>query len=247
MAARAVDVLRALGPIDVKSIHRDALLRWLVFIPVLIAFLLRWVVPWLTAHLVARLGFDLTPYYPLIMSMMLLVLPGLCGMVIGFLLLDQRDDETLTALQVTPLTLRGYFAYRVAIPMLISVVLTMVIFPLSALVEIGLWPLFLATVLAAPMAPIYALFLAAFAGNKVQGFALAKAVSAVLWPPGLAYFISSSWQIAFGVFPTYWPMKFYWVVHTHAKAAWLYLLVGLVYQMLLLVLLLRRFDRVMHR
>jgi fluoroquinolone transport system permease protein len=46
------------------------------------------------------------------MSFLVVVMPALVGMVIGFLLLDQRDDQTLAALQVTPLTLNGYLIYR---------------------------------------------------------------------------------------------------------------------------------------
>lgn len=38
------------------------------------------------------------------------------GVVTGFLLLDERDDRTLTALQVTPLPLRAYIFYRVTVP-----------------------------------------------------------------------------------------------------------------------------------
>ena len=41
-------------------------------------------------------------YAPYPLAALLLITPVLYGMVIGFLLLDQRDDQTLVALQVTP-------------------------------------------------------------------------------------------------------------------------------------------------
>ena len=46
--------------------------------------------------LLAATGFDLAPYHALIMGGYLMTAPGIVGMVIGFLLLDERDARTLT-------------------------------------------------------------------------------------------------------------------------------------------------------
>lgn len=219
----------------------------MVFLPVLVALLYRWGVPVLTLHLQERYQFDLTPYYVLIMSMMILLMPGILGMIFGFLLLDQRDDQTLTALQVTPLTLGRYLVYRTGLPMILSVLITILIFPIAGLIRLDYVPLILTILIAAPIAPLYALFLASFAGNKVQGFALAKAVSAIMWPPMIAFFIPSGWQLTAGVFPTYWPLKLFWVFHDGEGGWWIYLVVGIAYQVALLALLMRRFRRVLHR
>jgi fluoroquinolone transport system permease protein len=239
-------VLQALGPIDAKSVSRDPLLRWMVFYPLLLAGLIRWGVPWLTVRLLMQFQFDLTPYYSLLMSFVLLMTPMLTGMVIGFLLLDQRDDQTLTALQVTPLTLNGYLVYRISLPIILSLMITLIIFPLAGLVEIGFGPLFLAALSAAPLAPFYALSLAAFAANKVQGFALTKTLGVLLVPPLLAYFVPPPWQWVFGLVPLYWPVKLFWMLYTNEPGYLFYLVIGLLYQFLLLLVLLRRFNKVMH-
>jgi hypothetical protein len=47
--------------------------------------------------------------------------------------------------------------------------------------------------------------------------------------------------------PTYWPAKLLWTISADGANVWLYLLLRLAYQMLLLWLLLRRFQVVMHR
>jgi fluoroquinolone transport system permease protein len=242
---KTLRVLQALGPIDAKNISRDPLLRWLVFYPLLLAGLIQWGVPLLTVRLMAQLQFDLTPYYPLLMSFVLLMTPMLAGMVIGFLLLDQRDDQTLTALQVTPLTLNGYLVYRISLPIVLSLMITLVIFPLAGLVEIGFGSLLLAALSAAPLAPFYALALAAFASNKVQGFALTKALGILLVPPLMAYFVLPPGQWVFGLVPLYWPVKLFWLLHTDEPGYWFYLGIGLLYQLLLLLVLLRRFNKTM--
>ena len=242
---RTVRAVRALVPIDAKSVARDPLLRWLVVYPVLLALVLRWGVPALAGRLEARYDFDLSGYYVLLMSFLVELLPILTGMVVGFLLLDGRDDRTLTALQVTPLTLSGYLAYRLTMPMLVSVVMTLVVFPLAGLVRVSLGPLVLMALGSAPLAPLFALLLGAFAGNKVEGFALTKASGVLFAPPVLAYFVDPPWQWAFGLIPTYWPVKAFWVQQSGGLGFASFLLVGGAYQALLLVPLLRRFNRVM--
>ncbi|MCE1252351.1 MAG: hypothetical protein LWX83_02255 [Anaerolineae bacterium] len=237
---------RALGPIDLKNIRRDAMLSWMVFAPLLLAFILRLLVPLLNDMALVRFNFDLKPYYGVIASFLFLILPVLIGMVMGFLLLDQRDDQTLLALQVTPLSLNGYLLYRISLPMLLSFVMTLIMIPLTALQEQPLWLLALPALCAAPLAPMSALFYASLAQNKVQGFAVMKASGALFIPPLIAYFVQSNWQWLFGLVPAYWPVKLYWLLQNGDPAAFWVLPLGLLYQAGLIYLLVGWFNRVMH-
>ena len=244
----AFQVVRAIGPIDVKSVRRDSLLRWVLLLPLLLAAAVRWLLPDMVGRVEALTRIELLPYLPIVLSYALLLLtPVMAGVLIGFLLLDQRDDHTLTALQVTPLPMNSYLAYRLAVPMLLSLVLTLGVFPLAGLMDAGLVPLLLAALVATPLAPIFALALASFAGNKVQGFALMKAGSVLYFPPLIAYFVSAPWQWAFGIMPNFWPAQLYWLAQAGEPHYWLALPIGLAYQALLLVVLVRRFNVVMHR
>ena len=243
----AAAVIRALGPIDLKSVARDSMLRWLIGTPIVLAFVFRWGVPAVDGWLAERYAFDLTPYYPLLTSFLVLMIPTLLGSVVGFLLLDQRDDRTLTALQVTPLTVQGYLAYRIAVPMAVSVPVMMASIAIADLVEMGGVAAFAAAVQAAPTAPLYALFVAAFAANKVQGFALLKGVGVLTWPPVCAWFIASPWQVAIGLDPLYWPLKLFWMLEAGEPRVALYFLAGLGYQGGLIALLLRRLKAVIAR
>ena len=240
--------LKALGPIDLKNVQRDPLLRWMPFLPLLVAPAVRWLLPALLVRLQSLFAFDLMGYFPPLMSYMLVMLaPLLSGMVVGFLLLDQRDDQTLTALQITPLSLQTYLVYRLSMPMLASILVTLIMLPIAGLAIIPGWQMLLAALCAAPLAPLYALALAGFAQNKVQGFALQKMSGIVLLPPLLAYFIDSNWQLALGIFPTYWPAKVLWAFQSGQASAWISLLIGIAYQTVLIGLLLKRFNGVMHR
>jgi fluoroquinolone transport system permease protein len=161
------------------------------------------------------------------MSFVLVMTPMLAGIVVGFLLLDQKDDQTLIALQVTPLTITGYFTYRIAVPTVVSFGVSMAMFPLAGLLHLEPFALIAVTLGSGLLAPIYALFLGGFASNKVQGFALSKAVGILLVPPIVAYFIDSPWQILFGLDPLYWPVKVLWLMAADSSAAWAYLVMGI--------------------
>lgn len=235
----------ALVATDIRNVHRDPMLRWLAVLPVAIALLLRYGLPLLTEELAIRLQFDLVPYNTLVVSSLVTLMPALVGMIAGFLLLDLRDDRTLTALRATPLGLRGFLFYRLTAPMLLSLPLTVVLVHMIGVVQIGFAETLLTAVAAAPVAPTYALFLATFANNKVQGFALLKAASVLGFPPILAWWVAEPWQWLVGIVPYYWAVKLFWVQASGGGGVAVYLVVGLGYQAFLVWLLLRRADRLM--
>ncbi|MFO7538130.1 MAG: hypothetical protein R6X32_08710 [Chloroflexota bacterium] len=243
-----IQTWRALGPVDMRNVWRDPLLRWLIVLPLVAALAARWFLPSLLAQVEALLQVPLLPYYSPFMGYAIVLLgPMLAGVVIGFLLLDQRDDQTLIALQVTPLSLNNYLFYRLTVPVLISIPLTMVTLLLSGLAPGGTIALLAVALVAAPMAPLFALFLAAFATNKVQGFALQKGMGIIMLPPLLAYFVPAPWTWLFGLVPTYWPAQVLWLAQADNGRFWLPLIIGLLLQMFLLWLLLRRYNRIMRQ
>jgi fluoroquinolone transport system permease protein len=245
---RALAVHRALGAIDTRNVARDPMLRWVILLTPAFGLFLRLGLPPMTSALDARFSFDLATYYPLVMSFLPLVVAGMIGTVIGFLLLDQRDDQTITALLVTPLTLGDYLRYRMTVLVLLSVVFSCLTIPLAGLTKTTIWQVVVSSIVAAPLAPVYALFLGSFAGNKVQGFALAKIMGIVFVPCIVAYSVTSPWQTVFGVVPHYWPLKVYWLFEERATgSALVHAAIGLVWEGAVLALLLHRFSRIVRR
>jgi fluoroquinolone transport system permease protein len=245
---RTVAAFRSLGGIDARNVARDPMLRWIAVLTPGFGLLFRFAVPRIAAALDRQFGFDLVAYYPLLMSFLPLIAAGMTGTVVGFLLLDQRDDHTMKALLVTPLSLGDYLRYRVGALMILSAVFGAVMVPLAGLSETTAVQVVVTAVTAAPVAPIYALFLGTFAANTVQGFALAKAVGVVFVPCVVSYFVTGPWQIAFGVVPHYWALKVFWLFDAGATAsALVHAIIGLVWQAVLLMLLVRHFSRVVRR
>jgi fluoroquinolone transport system permease protein len=240
-------VFKALGPVDLRNVARDEMLRWMMFIPPLIAVVVRYGWPLLVAQLQSSFQFDLEPYRIMIMSYLVIAAPIVFGVVIGFLLLDERDEGSLIALQVTPLTLANYLVYRLGLPVILTMILLIVSLPLAGINTFSFGELLLLALVAAPMAPMLALFLAAFASNKIQGFALMKGGGILFLLPFVAYFLDNRWQWLFGLFPTYWAPKVYWMMSEGISGVWLVALGGIVNQLLWAYLLGRRFNRILHQ
>ena len=124
------------GQNDIRLVRRDSILVFLVAYPLVWSLVSRWAVPALAQWL--RPTFELQPYYPLIASYLLVLAPPLAyGSVIGFLLLDERDDGTMTALRVAPVPFDGYLAYRFLIPIVLGVAVVWVAVPLAGIVSIS--------------------------------------------------------------------------------------------------------------
>jgi len=241
-------VFRSLGAIDARNVARDPMLRWMALFTPGFGLLFRWAVPPVSHALDRQFGFDLVAYYPLLVSFLPLVAAGMTGTVVGFLLLDQRDDQTMTALLVTPMRLGDYLRYRLGGLMVLTAMFGAIMVPLAGLTETTPIQVVLSAVTAAPLAPIYALFLGTFAANKVQGFALAKAVGVVFVPCIVSYFVTGPWQSAFGLVPHYWALKVFWLFEEGAMGPGLaHALIGVAWQAAVLMMLVRRFSHVVRR
>lgn len=129
-----------------------------------------------------------------------LVLPAtLIGWVTGFLLLEDRDDGPLLAIDVTPVGKVGFIIYRVLVTAVVTAAITVV-----AVWLLGLEIDWIATVvMVAAEAVIVAVLLPALARNKVEGLALTKLTNIMAVVPLLAL-LPSPWRLLGGVIPSYW-------------------------------------------
>lgn len=237
--------IRTLTMTDLRNLNRDSLLRLMVIYPWLLALVLRWVIPFAVEGFVDQ--FDLRPYYGLLTSFFsILLMPQIFGCVIGLMLLDERDEGTLTVLRVTPLTLERYLVYKLAVPVLVAMVAVYIFVPVVGLVQLPYGPLLPIALVAALEGPLIALLLASLATNKVQGVAVMKGMSLLSIAPVIAYFTPQPWEWLWGVFPTYWPVRAFWALLA-GEAWWPYVVIGLVVHLLYLALLWRRFERALSR
>jgi fluoroquinolone transport system permease protein len=188
---------------DIRMVARDPLLAILPFAPLLAATAMRLILPPVAGFLVSRLGFDLLAWAGLIRGL-IIMFPGMFfGMVAGFLLLDDRDDGIAAYWSVTPVRRSGYLLARLGLFSLVAVPAG-----LACGLILGLAPLrwsddLAMAILGALQVPIYALFLAAFAANKVEGLSIVKALGVLNMAPLAVLLPGAVGRLG-------WPVPQYW-------------------------------------
>lgn len=244
-----------LGRNDAKLIGRDSFLIFMFLFAAIIATVLRFGLPWMNDYLAENgilpsetISISLSDVYPMFVAYLPLYTGALLvGTVFGFVLLDEKDHNTLKAMLVTPVPLNHYVTYRVALPafMAFFITLGMALFVNQALLP--LWQMIVIAMGASFTAPIVALFFATFAEDKVQGFAYSKFGGISGWAFIIGWFVPEPWQWLIGLFPPFWVGKAYWLALDGVSGWWMALMVGIVLQLGLIQLLINRFNKAAYR
>lgn len=239
--------LNTMGRNDAKLIGRDSFLAGLLGYVAVMALFLRFALPWLeqTVQASEDIQISAAEFYPLVIGYLVIYTGGLiAGMIVGFVVLDERDDHTLTALLVTPLPLNAYIGYRLLVPGLMGFVFILLQFLIINQTPLPIWQLLPIVAVAALVGPIVALFMAVFAANKVQGFAMLKIIGSSGLLLVAAWFVPEPFEFLFGLFPPYWAVKAYWAALAGESLWWIFLIIGVVMSGAVLAYLVRRFNKV---
>lgn len=244
-----------LGRNDARLIGRDSFLIFMFSFAAIIAVVLRLGLPWMNDYLAANgimpgatIPISLSAVYPMFVAYLAFYTGALLvGTIFGFILLDEKDNNTLKAMLVTPVPLQHYVTYRVALPAVMAffVALGMALIINQALLP--LWQMALIALGASLTAPIVALFFATFAEDKVQGFAYSKFGGISGWAFLIGWFVPQPWQWLIGLFPPFWVGKAYWLALDGVTWWWLALIAGIILQLALIRLLITRFNQVAYR
>ncbi|MBP3083344.1 ABC transporter permease [Mycolicibacterium fortuitum] len=235
--------LAAFGRNDIRGTYRDPLLVMVVLAPVIWTSLVAVLTPRVAEMLERRYGFDLAPYYPLVLTAFLLLTSIIIAGGLGaFLMLDEVDAGTLTALRVTPVPMSTFFAYRAGTVMAVTTIYVITTLSFSGLLEPGVTGALVPIGLVSGLSAVVTLLLiVTMASNKIQGIAMLRALGMLIAGlPCLPWFIDSPWSLAFGVLPPYWAAKAFWVASAHGTW-WPYLVGGVLYNGVITWLLFRRF------
>ncbi len=235
---------------DARLIGRDSFLTMLGGYIFFIAVLLRFGLPALAENLATNpdVPFNLADHYPMLVAYMVVFLGSVVsGMIIGFIILDERDDNTIKALLVTPVPINFYIAYRTIVPMVIAFIVTIVEILVINLAMIPLWQLLIIAAAASLTAPMVMLFFGTFAENKVQGFALNKIVGILGLLIMAAWFVQPPLQYAIGLFPPYWFAKAYWLAYAGDPNWGWAVLIGIGTSSIVLAYLVKRFHTIAYR
>ncbi len=227
---------------DARSIVRDSTMILAAFGPLAILVLL-FFLPFIESLVYKRFAFALGEYRLFIVGFLSLIPSMLFGMIFGFVMLDERDEDIISFVSVTPLQKRGYLSYKLQMPMLFSAVFFLLLIYATKLIEFNLLHAPLIAVLVALESVIGALFLVAFSENKVEGLAFSKLMGIMYLALPAVFLWASKWHWITAILPPFWIAKAYLHSEQGSQLIWLDLGVGLLLHLAVIGVLLHVFIK----
>lgn len=185
---------------DTRNVTRDPMLVIAAAMSLLPALSLAWFRSPMDEAALSTFGVADPSRY--LVPVALMIPAALIGWVTGFLMLEDRDEGTLLAVDVTPVGKFGFLLYRVAMTALLSIVITLYAWPLI-LPGIPVGAVLLAILLVAMNTVGFAVVLPAVARNKVEGLAVTKITNLLALAPLLAA-IPSPLRFIGALVPSFW-------------------------------------------
>ena len=197
----------ALTDADRRRLGRDGLLAWVAALPLVMAVAVRAGLPRLADALEGH-GIMIGPWLPQLRAVALaVVVPLMIGVVVGFMLLEEKQDRVWVALAVTEVSLRRYLAWRAATCLTAAALVTFACLRIAGPAGLGVGRTAWAAVGAAPLAGAVALGLAAWTRDAIQGFAVAKLLFVLLVLPAVASLLGAPWRELLDLVPSWWIVR----------------------------------------
>jgi len=230
---------------DIRNVVRDRFLVFLLFAyPVMLILFSR-----ILVHMIApRIEnmFPLAANFSLIFMFFIVIIPLIFSFIVGFLILDERDEHLLTVLRVMPISRNSYLTYRMFFMSLFAFIVLLIFPPLSGLVEdtqFSYQTYIPVAILSALFMPFQALLVSSYATNKVQAFAIFKISGTVFMLPIFAFFLNlDNLKYIFSPIPTFWSLISLDSVVQNGTIDIVHLGVGFVYQIVLIAALFYIFN-----
>lgn len=226
---------------EMKKWTRDSLTAFMMIYPILFGVIGRYVLPWAEENS----GFSLDLYGDFALAALVLLTPMIYGAVMGFSILDDRDDGVLTAIRVTPLTVAGFLSFRVILVMFFTFIASLYVILFSNFGPLTLGEALMISGVNALGAPISGFLINAFANNKIEGFAIMKGTGMVVVFPVIGLIFTDAKEFIFAFVPGFWPAKAISTLFRGEAVMNLsfegYLLIGIVYVLVLNVVLYKFF------
>lgn len=191
-----IDVLKH----ELKNILRDKMYLFFMVYPVIIGVVAYYLIPYLKAEVGLLIANIVALVFVLMTSFMF-------GAITGFTLLDDQDDNVLFSLKITPIKVSHYIGIKLLFSYVLGFLATFLLVYITKLFESSIWNMMGISLLAALQAPMLALFINAFANNKVEGFVFMKATGILVMIPIASLFLTNWTELFLGIIPGFWAAR----------------------------------------
>jgi fluoroquinolone transport system permease protein len=189
---------------DLTLIFRDPILYVMLFVPLIFIGMLRIGLPALTGIFPG-----LEPFAALILATLCLVTSMFPAFIYSFILLDEKDQDVLTAIRVLPISTIDFIKIRLLFISLLSYLFIVIIISTTGILDWPAWKILLASIPISLIAPVTSLFITGFARNKIEGATWMKGLNFILFLPVLSYFVQGPYEYVLGILPVYWVFKLF--------------------------------------
>ena len=189
------------------QILRDPIIIIMFFVPLLLAAFVRLGLHILIPFLEARMSLDLSYYLSYILVSVMVMSAISLGIVMGFIIIDDKDGRILELMGVTPSGKLGYLASRFMFVVFFTFFYSISVYFIINIQILSILRLILLTVELCMLGASAALFLAVISNDKVKALTYAKALNIVAVFCYADLLKSSTLQFVAKAFPTYWMMK----------------------------------------
>ncbi|NBG87653.1 ABC transporter permease [Isachenkonia alkalipeptolytica] len=228
---------------EFKKWTRDSLTMFMVVYPIVFALIGRYLLPWADENT----AFSLVLFGDFAMAALALLTPMIFGALMGFSILDDRDDGILSAIRVSPLSLGGFLAFRVVLVTLLAFMAGFLVMFVADFGPLTVGETVIIAAVNSLSAPITGFLINAFAGNKIEGFAVMKGTGTLMIFPVIALIFTDAKEFIFSFVPGFWPAKAISVLFRGEGVLNLsyemYLIIGLFYVLVLNFVVYRIFVR----
>lgn len=249
---------------ELKTIIRDPINLYMLLFPIIVLGLSSFVFPMIIESIDPAREATLKITMLLLLVVILAIGSFFLAAMATFLLLDHKDENTLNSIAVTPAGASGYLKFKMAYIYLMSVIGNIVILLGTRLIagdrytiqgmslfdNINISHIISFAVVNGIFTPAMGLLQGAYARNKVEGFAFIKGTGMLVLVPALMILeaFQGGLQYVLGVFPNFWAIKGMLLklmpVDNGANLSYpIYLLIGGVYNIILLAFAYRLFIK----
>ncbi|HOJ45158.1 MAG TPA: ABC transporter permease [Bacilli bacterium] len=253
---------------ELKTIIRDPLNLFMLIYPLFMLLIVGFILP---ASLTRGGLNQANPAYSITMLITFVVTISIGGFVggalLGFSLLENKDENTIHSIAVTPISTLGYVVFKTVYTFILAVLGNMFLIfgikwwasdfysfsygPLTfGFDNLGYGQIIFFSLVSSLLVPAVGTLIASVAKNKIEGFAFMKSGGIIFMIPALVLLDAfSDWkQYLLGVTPNFWPVKALLNAALNNQGSqdlpfWAYLTIGGVYMLLLAVLSIYTFNK----
>jgi len=189
---------------ELKKIFREPIMALLLSAPILITLIFRLLYVFLVPFIQKYIAFDMSLYQHYVLSFTMIMSAMLLSIVMGFTMIDDRDNKIVELISVTPMGKSGYLIMRLSLVFLLVFIYSIYTYLFMGIYILPVFTLLYLTLILCIYSAVMGLLLFSVASDKVNGLTYAKGMN-VIFLFAFVDLLNIKWlNIAGGFFPPYW-------------------------------------------